>query len=352
MGLDPGMDHMSAVELIERAHALGGVVTSFTSNCGGLPSPEVHASAQHGATPLPLPTGGDDYPLRPKHANAHYGAPSPPSPHRWRRLPPSATSSRGRPRVSPHHGAPSPPSPSRGCPRVSSPRLATTRARVHASAHHGAARSPLPTGVIAATRNDARYRERGRVVSVAGGAPLLAAATPLTSGRLGRTLRLEVIPNRDSLPYARLYGIEHEAQTVSRGTLRYQGWCALFGTFDAMGLSSAKAAATPVPAGLTTWSELLSSLGVHPPKAHSAASSSSSSSTSSTSSASSSAAAASAASEGASEGASERAVRSALSSLGVWSAEGEAIGQHASIADAFCALLSRKLSYGPQESAC
>ena len=89
MGLDPGMDHMSAVELIERAHALGGVVTSFTSNCGGLPSPEVHASAQHGATPslslqvatttpfapsmqmpttapppLPLPTGGVDYPLR------------------------------------------------------------------------------------------------------------------------------------------------------------------------------------------------------------------------------------------------------------------------------------------------
>jgi hypothetical protein len=63
MGLDPGMDHMSAVELIERMHALGGVVTSFTSNCGGLPSPEVHASAQHGA-PLPLPTGGVDYPLR------------------------------------------------------------------------------------------------------------------------------------------------------------------------------------------------------------------------------------------------------------------------------------------------
>ena len=139
MGLDPGMDHMSAVELIERAHALGGVVTSFTSNCGGLPSPEVHASAQHGAPPRPHPTGGVDYPLRPKHANDHNGAPSPPSPHRWRPLPPSATSSRGRPRVSAHHGAPSPPSPSRGCPRVSSLRLATTRARVHASAHHGAA---------------------------------------------------------------------------------------------------------------------------------------------------------------------------------------------------------------------
>ena len=55
------------------------------------------------------------------------------------------------------------------------------------------------------------------------------------------------------------------------------------------------------------------------------------------------------AAEGAAEGASEGAMRSALGSLGVWSAAGEAIGQHASIADAFCALLSRKLSYGPQE---
>jgi hypothetical protein len=48
MGLDPGMDHMSAVELIERAHALGGVVTSFTSNCGGLPSPEVASTTPFG----------------------------------------------------------------------------------------------------------------------------------------------------------------------------------------------------------------------------------------------------------------------------------------------------------------
>ena len=196
-----------------------------------------------------------------------------------------------------------------------------------------------PTGVIAATRNGARYRERGRVVSVAGGAPLLAAAIPLTSGRLGRTLRLEVVPNRDSLTYACLYRIDHEAQTVTRGTLRYQGWCALFGKFDALGLTSAKAAATPVPAGVTTWSELLCALGVQPPTALSSSSSSSLSSSS----------AAEGASEGAAEGASEGAMRSALGSLGVWSAEGEAIGQHASIADAFCALLSRKLSYGPQE---
>ena len=75
MGLDPGMDHMSAVELIERVHAHGGVVTSFTSNCGGLPSPEVatttpplHASMMQvpntAPSPLPLPTGGVDYPLR------------------------------------------------------------------------------------------------------------------------------------------------------------------------------------------------------------------------------------------------------------------------------------------------
>eukprot|EP01118_Nematostelium_gracile_P014923 TRINITY_DN5897_c0_g1_i2.p2 TRINITY_DN5897_c0_g1~~TRINITY_DN5897_c0_g1_i2.p2 ORF type:complete len:417 (+),score=136.13 TRINITY_DN5897_c0_g1_i2:71-1321(+) len=38
-GLDPGTDHMSAMKIIDDAHAKGGKITSFTSYCGGLPAP-------------------------------------------------------------------------------------------------------------------------------------------------------------------------------------------------------------------------------------------------------------------------------------------------------------------------
>ncbi|XP_010687601.2 alpha-aminoadipic semialdehyde synthase isoform X1 [Beta vulgaris subsp. vulgaris] len=39
MGLDPGIDHMMAMKMIDQAHDQGGKVRSFTSYCGGLPSP-------------------------------------------------------------------------------------------------------------------------------------------------------------------------------------------------------------------------------------------------------------------------------------------------------------------------
>lgn len=40
MGLDPGIDHMSAKKLIDSIHADGGNITSFLSHCGGLVAPE------------------------------------------------------------------------------------------------------------------------------------------------------------------------------------------------------------------------------------------------------------------------------------------------------------------------
>merc|ERR1712166_310350 len=40
MGLDPGMDHMSAMKVIHEIQAEGGTVKSFSSLCGGLPAPE------------------------------------------------------------------------------------------------------------------------------------------------------------------------------------------------------------------------------------------------------------------------------------------------------------------------
>jgi saccharopine dehydrogenase-like NADP-dependent oxidoreductase len=40
MGLDPGIDHMSAMQIIDSIHAKGGIITSFKSHCGGLVAPE------------------------------------------------------------------------------------------------------------------------------------------------------------------------------------------------------------------------------------------------------------------------------------------------------------------------
>jgi saccharopine dehydrogenase-like NADP-dependent oxidoreductase len=40
MGLDPGIDHMSAMELLHRIEQDGGVVHTFRSHCGGLVAPE------------------------------------------------------------------------------------------------------------------------------------------------------------------------------------------------------------------------------------------------------------------------------------------------------------------------
>lgn len=40
VGLDPGLDHLLALECIHDAQASGGVIESFVSYCGGLPAPE------------------------------------------------------------------------------------------------------------------------------------------------------------------------------------------------------------------------------------------------------------------------------------------------------------------------
>lgn len=40
MGVDPGIDHMSAMQIIDAIRAKGGAITSFKSYCGGLIAPE------------------------------------------------------------------------------------------------------------------------------------------------------------------------------------------------------------------------------------------------------------------------------------------------------------------------
>ena len=71
---------------------------------------------------------------------------------------------------------------------------------------------------MSAATNPAQYLDKGELVSVPG--ELL-----LRHGRASRrfpTLRLEVLPNRDSLQYRELYRVPH-VHSICRGTLRYEG---------------------------------------------------------------------------------------------------------------------------------
>lgn len=47
MGLDPGIDHMSAMKIIDEIKARGGKITSFKSHCGGLVAPESDDNPWH-----------------------------------------------------------------------------------------------------------------------------------------------------------------------------------------------------------------------------------------------------------------------------------------------------------------
>ena len=47
MGLDPGIDHMSAMKIIDEIHEKGGHITSFKSHCGGLVAPESDDNPWH-----------------------------------------------------------------------------------------------------------------------------------------------------------------------------------------------------------------------------------------------------------------------------------------------------------------
>lgn len=47
MGLDPGIDHMSAMKLIEEIKSKNGIITSFKSHCGGLIAPESDDNPWH-----------------------------------------------------------------------------------------------------------------------------------------------------------------------------------------------------------------------------------------------------------------------------------------------------------------
>ena len=71
---------------------------------------------------------------------------------------------------------------------------------------------------------------------------------------LNPAFALEVIPNRDSMPYADKYGIAGPAlRSMSRGTLRYSGFCASMAALTALGFLSTTPEALPQPPTLRGW---------------------------------------------------------------------------------------------------
>jgi saccharopine dehydrogenase-like NADP-dependent oxidoreductase len=130
IGLDPGIDHMSAMKIIDEIKSKGGKVISFESICGGLPAPEAN-----------------DNPFGYKFS--------------W-----------------------------------------------------------SPRGVVMAGRNNARFLKNGDIVNIEG-KDLFKNYWQKEVESLGK---LEVYPNRDSLIYKELYGL-NDAQTIFRGTFRNLGWC-------------------------------------------------------------------------------------------------------------------------------
>lgn len=73
-------------------------------------------------------------------------------------------------------------------------------------------------GMLSATGNSARYLLKGELIEVPGNDLLLHGRA---SSRFP-TLRLEALPNRDSLGYKELYGVPN-VHSICRGTLRYEG---------------------------------------------------------------------------------------------------------------------------------
>lgn len=154
IGVDPGLDHMSAMRIIDDVRERGGQVVSFKSYCGGLPAPECN-----------------DNPFGYKFS--------------W-----------------------------------------------------------SPRAVCTAGKNPGRFREDGTQVDVPG--PELFTCVHLVEVEgIGE---LEAYPNRDSLGYINLYGLEG-IETMFRGTFRYKGWCETLKKIVDLGLLEE----TPVtyPAGTT-----------------------------------------------------------------------------------------------------
>ncbi|EME27688.1 bifunctional lysine-ketoglutarate reductase / saccharopine dehyrdogenase [Galdieria sulphuraria] len=92
-----------------------------------------------------------------------------------------------------------------------------------------------PKGVLVASQADAKFKKDGKLIQVSG-KYLMTCARPVGSDVFPDVpLPLEVLPNRDSTLYIEEYQIP-EAETVLRGTLRYEGFCQVMHGCTAVGL--------------------------------------------------------------------------------------------------------------------
>ncbi|CAI5758162.1 unnamed protein product [Candida verbasci] len=108
-------------------------------------------------------------------------------------------------------------------------------------------------GVLLALRNSAKYWANGEIVNVSS-EDLMASAKPYF---IYPGYALVCYPNRDSTTYKELYNIP-EAETVIRGTLRFQGFPEFIKTFVDLGLLSDEESEVFSKEG--PWNEALASL--------------------------------------------------------------------------------------------
>ncbi len=101
-----------------------------------------------------------------------------------------------------------------------------------------------PRGALAAMGNAAKWLEDGREAALPAGA-LLRHAAPFSLAGLP-AFALEMLPNRDSLPYVHTYGVGGPALSFfQRGTLRYAGFSARMGLLAEAGLLCGVGCALP-----------------------------------------------------------------------------------------------------------
>jgi len=158
IGLDPGIDHLAAMEIIDKTHKKGHEVESFLSWCGGIPAPD-----------------DNDNPLGYKFS--------------WE-----------------------------------------------------------PRGAIMVLRNNATYQCNNKTVEV-NGEDLMGWSKPIEI----TGLNLECYPNRNSINYKDIYGIQN-AKDVLRGTLRYEGFCRILQSVKDLGLMETQTGGTDTN---TTWKQYI-----------------------------------------------------------------------------------------------
>ncbi|KCV71331.1 hypothetical protein H696_02276 [Fonticula alba] len=230
LGLDPGIDHMTAMQMIDNVRDAGGVVRGFSSLCGGLPAPEDSGNAL------------------------------------------------------------------------------------------GYKLSWSPRGFLTAGLNPARWLENGAIREIPSGQLF---ANVRSCSHILPGFALECLPNRDSLAYRDVYGLNGpEVETVFRGTLRFTGFSAVMRVLNDLGLFNPAEADFLAPgASPISWDDLVARLGGEAEINRLAA--------------------------GAEAGELTRRVLEAMKELGI-SGPGT-VAQRGTVLDATCAAFEKSLAYAPGE---